>query len=109
MSSAVLKLKANPTFLATVAIPLPDGEGTHEIGVTFKHKNKAALEEFITGESARSRSDVDSVLEIVESWTGLDGDFNRDNLTEFLQNYHGAARAIVSRYVEKLSQARLGN
>jgi len=109
MSGAVLKIKDRPTFTLEVGIPLPDGTSFHDITVSFRHKTKRELEEFVTGDAAKTRPDVDSIMEIVEGWSGLDGEFNRENVTELLQNYHGAARAIVAAYTTKLSAVRLKN
>jgi Phage tail assembly chaperone len=108
-----LKLKANPTFRAKVAIPVP-GEKPVEIEFEFLHKTRSQLEAWREQrlkaiEAGEEADDVQTVLGIVSNWFGIDGDFNEANLREFFDNYHAAPLAIGKRYGEELTQARLGN
>jgi hypothetical protein len=102
-----LTLKANPTFTAEVKIPVPGG-APEAVKVTFKHKTQKQLEEFSTGEGAKDRKDDQTVLEIASGWD-IEAPFTADSLNEFFQNYHGAAKAIVTTYMAELTQVRLGN
>lgn len=102
-----LTLKAKPTFTAKVQIPVP-GEEAAEVNVTFKHMTRDELEAFSTSESAKDRTDVQTVLEIATGWD-VDAPFTPESVKEFCQNYHGAARAIVTKYMAELTQVRLGN
>lgn len=104
----MLKLQPNPTFRAKVGIPLPGGEKA-EVVFTFKHMTRDALERWLTGEDAAKRSDVESVMDVVSGWDGIDADFSRDSVDALLQQYHAAARSIIGAYVSELSAARLGN
>lgn len=103
----MLKLKPNPTFTVPVVIPAPDGKVT--IKVEFKHMTKDAYQAFIKDEAKKDRSDEDAILDIAVGWSDVDGDFNRENLRELCQQYHGAATAIVETFIRELTQARLGN
>ena len=104
----MLKLQPNPTFTAKVGIPVPGGEPV-QIKLTFKHMTRAALEQFLTGEEAAKRSDVDTVLAIVDAWDGVDAPYNRESVDAALSQYHAFARSVVSAWVTELTQARLGN
>lgn len=104
----MLKLKASPTFKAKVGIPAAGGE-TVEIEVEFKHMTKGQLEQFLTGDEAKTRKDEDTILAIASGWSGVDAEFNKASLTELFQHYHAAARVMVEAYFLELTQARLKN
>lgn len=103
----MLKLKPDPTFVTAVKIPAPTGEIA--IKVEFKHMSKDAYLAFLKAEPEKQRSDEDTILDIATSWIGVDGEFNRENIRELCQQYHGAATAIVQTYIRELTQARVGN
>jgi hypothetical protein len=104
----MLKLKPNPTFTVPVVIPTPGGDKV-TIKMEFKHKSKDDYRAFVEDEKNKDRSDEDAILDIAANWQDVDGEFNRDNLRELCQQYHGAATAIVQTYIRELTQARLGN
>jgi hypothetical protein len=103
----MFKIKANPTFKAKVAIPLP-GEGFHNLVFEFKHKRRGEFAELIKNGVLDTKSDLDAVLDICVGWE-LAEPFNRENVEELLEEYHGAAQAIVLTWGRELSGARLGN
>jgi hypothetical protein len=103
----MLKLKANPTFFAAVEIPTP--EGAVRIKVEFKHKTKDQYAALVKDWQESGRSNVDAVMEIAVGWSGVEGEFNKDNLVELDQQYHAAAGMIVQTYCRELSQFKLGN
>lgn len=103
-----LKLLANPTFRAKVEIPLPGGEKADFVGI-FKHRTTEELREFSTGEASKGRSDLDTVLGMLEGWEGVDADFGREAVDTMLKQHHAASRCIGNVYVNELMQARLGN
>lgn len=102
---AKLKLVANPTFKAKVGIPVAGG-ATVDVEMTFKHRTKSALDQFI-----RSRdgvSDSDALMEMVEGWE-LEDAFNKENVELLLENYIGTALATYRVYIDELVKAKLGN
>jgi len=103
-----LKLLANPTFRAKVNIPLPGGEKADFVGI-FKHRTADQLREFSTGEEAKGRSDIDTVMAMLTGWEEVDAEFSAEAVSQMLQQHHAAARAIGDAYVRELMQARLGN
>lgn len=110
---AKLTLKANPTFKAKVAIPVPGGDDG-VMTFTFKHITRAELEArtaAINGKVERGETlptDVETVLECAVGWD-LDEPFNAENVEVLLNQYHGAGRAIALGYALELTKARQGN
>ncbi len=103
----MLKLTPNATFKANVEVPTP--EGKQVIGMTFKHMTKDEYNAFINDEKTKTRSDEDAVLDIATGWSGVEGEFNRENIRAVCQIYHGAATAIVQTWIKELTQYKLGN
>jgi Phage tail assembly chaperone len=103
----MLKLKPNPTFTAELEIPLPGGEKLG-VSITFKHKSKKDLAEFVEAESTKKQSDEDTVMEIACGWS-LEDEFTKPNLREFFDQYHAAARIVMNSYLFELTQAKAGN
>jgi hypothetical protein len=101
------KLKPNPTFPATVKIRAPGGE-VQDLQVVFRHKRKDEVFAFFSEASDKGRSDVDCILDVIESWDA-DGELNKESVADLLQNYAGSAAAIFQTYMAELVTARLGN
>ena len=100
------KLKPNPTFKAKVDIPVP-GDKKQSIEFEFKHKDKDAFKEFIA--TVEKLPEVDVIMSIAVSWSGVDEEFSEDAVTLLIKNYHAAAQAIYRKYADELIQGRLGN
>lgn len=103
----MLKLKADPTFKAKVDIPAPGGAAS--IKVEFRHMTKAQYAEFIEKESKSKRTDEEALMDIVVGWDGVDTEFSKDAVRELCQQYHKAATAIVTTFIDSLTQAKSGN
>lgn len=103
----MLKIQANPTFNARVEIPTPDGPVA--IKMVFKHMDTDTYNEFIKREAELQRSNEDAILDIAEGWSGVDGDFTRENIATVCKQYHAAAGAIVTAFITELTQAKAGN
>lgn len=100
-----LKLVAAPTFSASVGVPVA-GEASVPVKMTFKHRTKSVLDEWI--KTRDGKSDTDSFLEMVEGWD-LDEPFNQESVYLFLEIYGGAAVATYQTYVNELLGARVKN
>jgi len=98
-------LKAAPTFSATVDIPVA-GKQPAPVQFTFKHRAKKDLEAWLAG--ARERTDLQMVMDLACGWD-LEEPFDGSNVAELLENYAGAALAMLSVYLRELSVGRLGN
>lgn len=99
------KLQAAPTFKAKVEIPVHGGKAV-PVEVEFKHRTKDQLTEWLDG--AKGRKDTEALLDLIAGWE-LDDPLNAESVELLVQNYAGAASAIVSAYVAELIQARRGN
>lgn len=102
---AKLSLVAKPTFSAKVQIPVA-GDKAASVQFTFKGRTREAFKAFV--ESLTDREDVDVVLDIASGWD-LDEPFEKLNVELLLQNYLGAARAIIETYINELTSARVKN
>jgi hypothetical protein len=102
----MLKIAPAPTFVASVAIPVPGGDA-QLVNFTFRHMGKAALKAWI--EAARERDDIDSIAQIVAGWDGIDAEFSAENLAQLLDAYPSAAVAVLEAYVGELGKAAAKN
>lgn len=102
---AKLKLAVSPTFKSKVAIPVP-GSKPADVEFVFKAKTRDEFKEFI--DSLKDREDEEVILEIASGWD-LEDAFGADAVKQLVQNYLGAARAVISTYMHELAAARLGN
>ena len=102
---AKLQLKAAPTFPAKVGIPVAGGEAVPVL-MTFKHRTKTQLDEFI--KSRVEKSDVESFMEMVIGWD-LEDAFSEESVKELLENYIGAALATFEAYIDELVKAKAKN
>lgn len=99
------KLAVEPTFKAKVSIPVPGGKA-EPVEFTFNYFTR---DDYIALFSASpAPSDKELIMRIVSGWE-LSDEFNDDNVDQLLQAYQKAAGAIVSKFVEELGPARLGN
>lgn len=102
---AKFTLKADPTFLAKVAFPVAGGESV-EVALTFKHRTKSGLDEFL--KTRDDRTDVESFMEMVVGWE-LSDEFKKENVELLLENHIGVALATYKKYVDELVQHRAKN
>ena len=108
----MFQLEPNPTFTAPVAIPLPGGE-TATIDFVFAHMGRKSLQEFLA--AGKDLPDGEAVRKIVTGWNGVagaDGEplpITDDNIAALLDNYHGAALAILQVYIRELTGQRVKN
>lgn len=105
MAKSKFSLALKPTFSAAVPIPVP-GEGAADVYFTFKARTREQLDELVGRFS--ELGDVDAVMEIASGWE-LEDPFDRVSVEKLVQNYLGAARAVIETYLKELTQARQGN
>lgn len=103
-SKGPLRLVPNPTFRGPVELLTPEGSST--VVFTFKHRPKSAMPAFF--ESIKDKEDLFVVKQIVSGWD-LAEEFNDENVSTLLDNYHQAAMAITTSYVGLLTQFKKGN
>ena len=102
----MLKIAPEPTFVASVVVPVPGG-GDALINVTYRHKGRAALKEWTA--SFGSRNDPDCLEEVIAAWDGVEVDYSRETLGMLLDAYPGAAMALFTAYVGELGRAKAKN
>lgn len=86
-------------------IPVP-GKKPVAVEFSFKGRTKDQFKAFM--ESIGDRDDVDVILDIASGWE-LEDAFGKESVELLLQNYLGAARVIIEKYMSELTAARLGN
>ena len=107
---AKLTLTKQPTFAATVKVPVLGG-GTEPVEFTFKAKRKTEFSEWLeilTKQTEEARKDEEIVLGIASGWD-LEEKFDKKNLVELFELYPGSARAIVASYINEYTAAKSGN
>lgn len=105
MAKPKFTLALKPTFTAKVDIPIP-GQVAAPVEFTFKARTKDEFKELVDG--IAGRDDVEIIMDIASGWE-LEDAFDAKNVALLLQNYMGAASAIIGKYFSELTQARLGN
>jgi len=73
---------------------------------TFKSRTRDDFRLFIDG--LGDRLDVDVIMDMASGWD-LEDPFDQANVELLTQNYLGAARAVIEKYLSELTAARLGN
>lgn len=99
------KTAAKPTFTACVAIPVP-GEAASPLNVTFLHKRKSALREWI--DASKDKDDLAALMEVMQGWDA-DAPFSEAALCGVLEDFPGAALALYRAYVEESTGAARKN
>ena len=105
MAKIKLVLTASPTFKAKVNIPIA-GAPAVPVEFTFKHRSKEAFAEWVKGIS--EKEDADLLMEVASGWE-LEDAFDKDNIALMCENYMGAARAVIEKYISEQTAAKLGN
>lgn len=105
----MLKLQPNPTFRAEVGIPVPGQAEPVKIWCVFAHMDRDEFRDFAAPEASTARSDAESLQRILRGWEGVDAAFSAEAVAMLCKQYHGAAFAISSVFVNELTKARLGN
>ena len=109
----MLRIQPNPTFEASVEIPVPGVEAFAPIKLTFRHKGREALNAWL--QAAKDRQDADWLGEVIAGWSGVtDADgaeqpYSLQALGKVLDTYPASGTAIFEAYLAQLTQARRGN
>lgn len=101
---AKLTLNASPTFKAKVEIPVAGSDEAAEIEFVFKHRTRDDLDKWMN----ETGDDLQKVMDMASGWD-LPDKFTDANVKTLLQNYFGAAAAIVTAYLGELMKAKKGN
>ena len=103
-------LQPKPTFTKEVVLTVPGG-GEGKFKGVFQHKGKSELQAFFASISdpEKPRADIDSVMEVLVGWEGVDQKFSKENVELLLENYFGAAIAILNAYSTGYFEAKEKN
>lgn len=99
---------AQPTFAATVDIPVPGG-GTQPLELVFKHKTREAALEYMSRPAPDGATDGSVLEEIVASWTNVVEPYSPENMTVLCANFPGAPEVILEKYFTELGVLRRKN
>lgn len=102
---ARLTLNPAPTFKAMVEICRP-GLDNEKIEITFKHRTRDQMDEFIL--QMADMSIEDQVMAVACDWDLVDT-FNLENVKLLGQNYITAPMAIRDKYIAELIKAKEKN
>lgn len=97
-------LDPEPTFETTVTIPVPGGSAP--VKWRFKFFDREQYVALFSSE--KPLPDDELVLAITDGW-GLADEFSSESVRKLLNKYQKAASAIVSKFVDEIGPARLGN
>lgn len=100
------KIKANPTFEATLTLV---GQGREQkLKLTFRHMTRSAYGELLKAVGEGDKSVEDAVLAAVEAWDA-DTALAAEAVRDLDEQQPGATWAILSAYGDALGVARKGN
>ncbi|MEY2686558.1 MAG: hypothetical protein RL375_756 [Pseudomonadota bacterium] len=109
----MFQLDPAPTFDASVSISVPGQADGIALQVTFRHKRKTAIADWIS--RARGRSDAEILDEVIERWSGVhnaagkDVPYSREALDTLLENYPAAKDDLFQTYLRELTEAKRKN
>lgn len=104
----MFKLEPAPTFEVDVVIPQPGGEA-RTLSVTFKHKGRRELAQWLDALGAAKPEDEHKVVHQVLAAWDADKPLAEASVAQLLDAHHSAGRALVEAYVSALAEARTKN
>lgn len=97
-----------PTFPATVDIPVPGNE-PDPVEFTFKAKTTEAFDALVKEVQSGKKTIAEAVREIVAGWTHPAVEFSPEKLNECFNLLPGSPLAIWSTYRQQLFEGRRKN
>ncbi len=97
----------NPTFKETIDITIPCQKETGKLTLNFKYRTRDEFIDF--SDEMIGKEDADVVMEMAEGWENIDGEFTREEIDTFLNNYPAAAAEIFNQYRQLLFESRIKN
>jgi hypothetical protein len=102
----VLKLNPNPTFKVDIELPTTDGKMSFK-GV-FKYLTRKAWSEKVAAfGDATTIKDV--LMDVMVGWEDVDEPFSAEAVEKLSDTHHNAMAVIYQRFIEGLTQGKLGN
>jgi hypothetical protein len=109
----MFKLNPSPEFTCAVPLSVAGQPEPLDLQVTFRHKNKAALQSWF--DVVAGKPDAASLHEVIKGWTGMQDDagaevpYSLSALTELLNNYARAHQELFLAYVRELTESKRKN
>lgn len=109
----MFKLQPDPTFTAPVALSVPGLPKRLVVQVSWKHKNRAAMNAWL--QSAKGKSEATFLDEIIAGWSGLIGPdgaevtYSYTALTDLIDNYPTAFNELFDAYRAELLESKQKN
>lgn len=109
----MFQLDPAPTFQAAVQISVPGQADGMPLQITFRHKTKAAVSDWIV--RARGRTDAEILGEVIEGWSevrnaaGQDVPYSQAALVALLENFPASKDDLFSAYLRELTEAKRKN
>lgn len=102
---AKIKLEADPTFKASVPVPIP-GAGSQPVEFTFKWRTRSDVVKWM--DAMKDKADAEVIFDTATAWE-LDDAFTLENVQKLCDVYAGAGCAFVETYLNELRGARTKN
>jgi hypothetical protein len=109
----MLKIKANPTFLAKVLITVAGEAMPAAVDVIFRHKSAKALTDW--WKDAAQKPVAAALSTVIVSIDGLHDEqgnavaYSEAALIQFLDEYHAAGAELLDAYFRELTESRAKN
>ena len=112
----MFKLNPAPTFAWAVNLTRPGEAEPVKVEFTFRHKGKAAIDEWVKRSGATKGSGDDAALlgEIIEAWgvqddAGAPAPLSAENLRAAVDNFPSLAFEVTTAYMKALGKSRAKN
>lgn len=104
----MLKKKSSPTFASRVTVYVHGGE-KHEINIVWRHKRRDEFQAYFSAALENSTPMIDQLLDLAESWSGIEFELNRAGLEELQQEYPPVISQLLMAYAEEIAEGRRKN
>lgn len=109
----MFKLQANPTFTCAVPITVPGLPEPLSVNITFRHKNRDALNTWL--QSCVGKDAAAMLHELIVDWAGVHGPdgepvpYSLTALHTLVGNYWAALEEITECYLRELKESKAKN
>ena len=109
----MFKLQANPTFAVPVPITVPGLPEPLNVTITFRHKNRAALNAWFSNAGGKEAAAL--LHELIVDWSGVQGPdgaevtYSLTALHALVSDYWAAQEEIMDCYLRELKESKTKN
>ncbi|QOR55722.1 MAG: hypothetical protein YHS30scaffold667_18 [Phage 65_10] len=117
-----MRIKANPTFTTPVKLTIRGQEALAEIQVTWKHKDRDAVKEWMRRPLRATDDGIVLVeveaaylMEVMDSWDGPENEagdkvpLTDKSLADMLREHHTSGQEFYQQYLNALAESRVKN